>query len=55
MFKTVLNQMAEKYIPTKLYRPKDGHLWVKNSIKRLMRKRDKPYAKLKSNRSNKII
>ena len=33
-------------------KPKDGHPWINNFIKRLMRKRDKLYSKLKTNRSN---
>ena len=53
--KKALYDLSEKIIPTKLCRPKDGHRWVNNDIKRLMRKCDKLYAKLKSNRLNNLI
>ena len=55
LFKKAFNDLSEKIIPTKLCRPKHGHPWVKNAIKRLMRKRDKLYAKLKTNRTNNLI
>ena len=55
LFKAALNNLTDKFIPTKLCRPKDGHPWINNFIKRLMRKRDRLYSKLKSNRSNKTI
>ena len=55
LFKTALNNLTDKFIPTKLCRPKDGHPWINNFIKRLMRKRDKLYSKLKSNRPNNTI
>ena len=55
MFKITLNKLSDKYIPTKMCKPKDGHPWINNFIKRLMRKRDKLYTKLKTNRSNHII
>ena len=51
-FKKRLNQMTEKFIPSKFCKPKDSHPWVTRQIKRLMNKRDKLYAKLKQNRSN---
>ena len=52
LFKSTLNKLSDKFIPTKLCRPKDGHPWINNSIKRLMRKRDKLYARYKSDRTN---
>ena len=51
-FKKTLNKMTEKFVPTKLCKPKDGHPWVTREIKRLMNKRDRLYAKIKQNRSN---
>ena len=41
LFKLTLNKLSDKFIPTKLCRPKDCHPWIDNSIKRLMRKLDK--------------
>ena len=52
LFKFTLNKLSNKFIPTKLCRPKDGHPWINNSIKRLMRKRDKLYARYKSDITN---
>ena len=52
LFKYTLNKLSDKFIPTKLCRPKDGHPWIDNSIKRLMQKRDKLYARYKSDRTN---
>ena len=52
LFKYTLNKLSDKFIPIKLCRPKDGHPWINNSIKRLMRKCDKLYARYKSNRTN---
>ena len=51
-FKGSLNKITEKYVPTKLCKPKDGHGWVTLEIKRLMHKRDRLYSKHKQNRSN---
>ena len=51
-FKGSLNKLTEKYVPTKLCKPKDGHPWVTSEIKRLMHKRDRIYSKYKQNRSN---
>ena len=45
-FKETLNKMTEKFVPTKLCKPKDGHPWVTREIKRLMNKRDRLYAKI---------
>ena len=53
--KQLLTNCLDKFIPIKLCKPKDGHPWVNNHIKRLMRKRDKLYVKLKSNRTSNII
>ena len=55
LLKKALHDLSEKLIPTKPCRPKDGHPWVNNTIKRLMRKREKLYAKLKTNRTNNLI
>lgn len=51
-FKDSLNNLTQKYVPTKLCKPKDGHPWVTLEIKRLMHKRDRLYSKHKQNRSN---
>ena len=51
-FKKALNQMTEKFIPTKFCKPKESQPWVTREIKRQMNKRDKLYAKIKQNRSN---
>ena len=50
-FKKALNQMTEKFIPTKFCKPKESQPWVTREIKRQMNK-DKLYAKIKQNRSN---
>ena len=51
-FKNALNNLTEKYVPTKMCKPKDGHPWVTCSIKRLINKRDRLYSKNKQDRSN---
>ena len=51
-FKKTLNNMTEKFIPTKFCKPKESQPWVTREIKRQMNKRDKLYAKIKQNRSN---
>ena len=51
-FKGSLNKLTEKYAPTKLFKPKDGHPCVTLEIKRLMHKRDRLYSKHKQNRPN---
>ena len=38
--------MLEKYIQTKVYKPKDGKTWVTGTIKHLMNKGDRLSAKL---------
>ena len=50
-FKNALNNLTEKYVPTKMCKPKDGHPWVTCSIKRLINKRDRLYSKYKQERS----
>ena len=51
-FKNSLNELTEKFIPTKICKPKDGHPWITSEIKRLIHKRDRLYCKYKQNRSN---
>ena len=54
-FKNTLNNLTEKYFPTKMCKPKDGHPWVTCSIKRLINKRDRLYSKYKQDRSNSTL
>ena len=54
-FKNTLNNLTEKYVPTKMCKPKDGHPWVTCSIKRLINKRDRLYSKYKQDRSNSTL
>ena len=51
-FKNALNNLTEKYVPTKMCKPKDGHPWVTCSIKCLINKRDCLYSRYKQDRSN---
>ena len=52
LFKSTLNKLSDKFIPTKLCRPNECHPWINNSIKRLMQKHDKLYTRYESNRTN---
>ena len=54
-FKVCLNTLVEKYIPTKTVSGKQHLPWLNSDIKKLMKKRDRTYSKMKKTKNYTLL